>query len=859
MVSVTQFSHQLSLMFAEDHPSSHFLTTSAPLQQRYQYHPKTGRFKCKSKKKFAFYVNTSPEKDFYALLNPTLSKRNLGQYVSESDLIEYYLVYCWAVDFAHQHNMTEEWQGVFAEKMQEQICRKAKEHLEAIIQNHHSEWPASKTKLYLLLMKNVVETISLEQKTLYYQQLIAQSTQKHFYHGNSKKDVFYQYKDAVDRYEYELLMQELSDAIQPILYYPKTIAQQNNICDYAKHCFFIDIDTKELKYVNTAGMVLSIPETSLLTKRVHQIKNMEEKSVIEYRDPTHPNQVSSFLVDRINSEEFGVALPVDDQIMKSLIPSKLPKDPIIKLAEKTLKATKQYYQSLQQTLSLFNQETILAQRHRMAGLIQIKEMLRSKPTCEIMQSKTKPKISDFMGRGRNTYVLYGDEQHPDSMQLWLVDRSSDIPVLTQFPMTSHQACSLRYMFMGARGLANPVGWIDDADEDDKWYHIGVYAQRIRADEQDKVVIRLSPEQAKNIPKMLLSDMSIYKHIIEDWDYYETSNALIDLLDKTKKTPENKRLIERCHTIHEQLELIEQDRLHAFPNSRGVVPPALRLKMMQMMMKLVVDKDSPEARHYFRSKHLIYRGSLQSENVDDFEPASFIWDDKQDKIIYLDEHKKKVDVSMTDSLRRKLHTLARRARSPQFSISADDVYDLMTRPRLFYYYYGVPISFDFSWLDFTYYVPYQLDRSKGLHTGTAQEMTREIHEYKLSLMSLLYKFGEVMIMLVIPLICVANGISFPYEVVFGKLGEVIIGWIFFVWNIEFTYQYIKYTLLMNDLAHPELNQLDTMLQDLNQEVSNSSYANQSRFRDDGSDSHVDEPLSPYAYLSYLGNPPSNSRH
>lgn len=853
MVSVTQFTHQLSLMCADDHPSSHLLTSSVPLQQRYQYNSKTGHFKCKGKKNFELYVKNSPEKDFYALLNPNLSKRNLGQYISESDLIEYYLVYCWAADFARKHNMAEEWQSLFAAEIQKQICRKAKEQLATIIRYHHSEWPASKTKLYLLLMKNVAETASFEQKNLYYQQLIAQSTQKHFYHENSKQNVFYQYKDAVDRYEYELLMQELSDALEPILYYPRTQAQQNNICQYAKHCFFIDIDTKELRYVNTAGMVLSIPETTLVTKRVHQIQSMEEKSIIEYQDPTHLNQVSLLSVDRINSAEFGVALPVDDQMMKLLIPSNLPKDPIIKLAEKTLKATKQYYQGLQQTLSLFNQEMVLAQQHRMAGLIQIKEMLRSEPTREIIQTKMKPKMSDFMGRGRNTYVLYDNGKNPDSMQLWLVDRSTDTPVLTQFPMNYSQAGALRYMFMGARGLANPVRWIDDADEYDQWYHVGVDAQRIKADDQDKVTIRLSPEQAKNIPKMLLSNMSIYEHIIEDWIYYETSNALIELLENTKKTRENQRLIERCRTIHRQLELIEQDRLHAFPNSRGVVPPALRLKMMQMMMTLVTDKNSPEARHYFRSEHFIYRGSFQSDNVDDYEPASFIWDDSQDKIVYLDEHKKKVDVPMTDSLRRKLHTLAKRAKSTKFSISVDAVYDLMTRPRLFYYYHGVPISFDFSWLDFTYYVPYRMDRSKGLHTGTAQEMTREIHDCKLSLSSLLYKFGEVMIMLVIPLICAANGIDFPYEAVFGKLGEVIIAWIFFVWNIEFTYQYIKYTLLMNELAHPELNELDKMLQDLNQEVSNFSYANQSRFGDDGSDSHVDEPVSPYAYLSYLGNP------
>ncbi len=846
MIPTAQFEHQLPLLFADDHAVAQALADNRLLQDRYHYDPKTQHFRCRSKKKFHFYAENSPEKDFYALLHPHLPKQNLAQCLSESDLVKYYLIYCWAADFAHQHKLDATWEASFQAEMQQKILQKSKQHIETVILSHQTKWSAPKNKLYSFLMKQVSKTSSLPQRVHAYKALADQAQQKHFYHDQTKSHVFNRHTEAVARYEYELLMHELSMAVQPILYYPKTVQQQDNLCEYGRHCFFRDKDTKELKYINSWGTIFTLPSTTLLAKNTNQIKANGSKWVLEYQDPRSQNKVAHCLVDKMHSTDFGTAFRLDSEMVHSLVPKGLPEDPIIELAKKTLKSTKQYYQALQYGISLFTPDHILAFQHRMAGLIQIKEMLQNKPTREIRQTKDRPIMSDFMGPGRNTYVFFEDPLDPEHTELWHVDRSENTPVLTQFPMQDEQADKIRYLFDGARSIEPPM--LED-DDDHKWYQLGQHVQRKRIIDADYAMLRLDPDAAKHIPQLALSDMDIYQHLTDDWIYYETSNRLIDLLENTEKTPENKHMIQRCYTIHQQLNLIEKDRLHAFPESRGVVPPEKRQEIMQMMIALVKDKNSPEARHYFRDRHRIYHAVLQEDQLDEYEPSSFIWDE-QDTLYYLDDKKNKVVVPMTDSIRRKLQSIADQTDLNEQSISANDVYELMTRPRLFYYYRSIPVWLDFRWLDFTYYVPLKFDRSKGLHTGTAQELLRGIHEYKLSISALLFKLGEMLMMVVIPLILAAHGIDFPYEEVLGKLGATIVAWVFLVWDIEFTYHYLKYTLLMNDLVHPELNQLDKMLQDLNNDVSKLSSLEQGLLYEDGSsEMHEDLPLAS-DYLSYL---------
>ncbi|MCX7090596.1 MAG: hypothetical protein NTU48_03995 [Legionellales bacterium] len=843
MRPTAQFEHQLPLLFADDHAVAQLLTERFLLQNRYHYDKKAQHFKCRSKKKFDFYAENRPEKDFYALLNPGPPKRNLAQYLSESDLVKYYLIYCWAAEFAQQNKWDAAWQASFKTAMQEQICQKSKQYLDNVIRDHQDICSVHKNKLFGFLMKRIAQIPSLAQRVQYYQQLTEQVAQKHFHHDNTKQHVFCKYTEAVTRYEYELLLQELNEAVQPILYYPRSAQQQANLCEYGRHCFFRDRDTKDLKYINSMGTIFTLPDTLLLAKNAHKIQANGNKWMLEYQPLNTPNKRDHFLVDRMHSADFGTAFRVDSSMMHTLVPKGLPEDPIIKHAEKTLKKTKQYYQTLQRGIALFNPDHLLAFQHRMAGLIQVKEMLQNKPTREIRQTKVRPIATDFMGRGRNTYVFFTDPSHSEHTELWHVDRSEDTPVFTQFPMQDEQATRIRNLFDGARS-SNVVMLEEDAY---KWYQFGRHAQRRNIIDSDSAMLRLAPDVAKRIPELVLSDMPIYQHFTSDWTYYETSNELMDVLENTEKTRDNKRMIARCHTIHQQLNLIEQDRLKVFPDSRGIVPPDKRQEIMRMMIALVKDKNSAEAQHYFRTKHRVYHVALQADqSLDEYEPSSFVWDDHQ-TLWYLDEHRHKKEVLMTDSIRRKLQDIAAKAGENAQYISANDVFELMTRPRLFYYYCNIPVCLDLRWFDYSYFIPLQFDRSKGLHTGTAQEMLRAIHEHKLSASVLLYKFGEVLIMEVIPIILAQLGImDFPYYL-FSKIESAIIFWVFLVWNVQYTYEYIRFTLLMNDLVHPELNQLDNMLQELNNDVSKLHDLEQGLVPED---SGVDDLPSPVAYLSYL---------
>jgi hypothetical protein len=497
---------------------------------------------------------------------------------------------------------------------------------------------------------------------------------------------------------------------------------------------------------------------------------------------------------------------------------------------------------------LFGQDHGIAFRHRMAGLIQIKEMLQGKTTREVRATHTRPNMADYLGRGRNTYVFFDDPSDPAKAELWHVDRSNDTPVLTQFPMNIEQINRFNFMFSGAS--SEPL--LDDATPDEKaWYQLGQKAPVQKVLHSEDVVICLSSESARKIPELVLSDMKIYRHLMEDRTYFETSNELIDLLENTEKTEENTRMIERCRTIHEHLELIARDRLRAFPDSRGVVPPAKRQQIMQMMMEMVRDKNSPEAKHYFRTHHQVYKANFDADQLDQYEPSSFVWDG-EDNLCYLDEEKNKVDVPMTDSIRRKLRAITNNPDPKEQKISADDVYQLMTRPKLFYYYCGVPIGFDLRWFDFSYYIPLKLDWSKGLHTGTAQEMLHDIHAQKLSVTNLLYAFSRVLLLLVIPVILASFGFAIPYPELIGQFASSILQVILLVWNIEFTFNYLRFTLLMNDLAHPELNQLDKMLKDLNTDYEQLSQSDYSMPHEDEShDADLEKLASYYSTSSNAG--------
>lgn len=205
-------------------------------------------------------------------------------------------------------------------------------------------------------------------------------------------------------------------------------------------------------------------------------------------------------------------------------------------------------------------------------------MLRRHPTREIRQMARRPEMADFLGRGRNTYVFYNDPLKPHQLEFWHVNRSSDMPVLTRFPMGDAQAKNLRYLFSGAQHGKLPAVNDEDKSTQTTWYELGRDALVKKLDDPHQPLLRLSEDAAKNIPNLLLSSTKIYQHFTEDWTYNDTSNALTDLLENTKVTSENTHLLERCRSIHKHLDLIERDRWGAFPASRGVVPPEKRKKI-----------------------------------------------------------------------------------------------------------------------------------------------------------------------------------------------------------------------------------------------------------------------------------------
>jgi hypothetical protein len=844
-----QFNTTLAEFFDGNLSISGFLNKNGLLKQRYDYDPKTHVYACQGDANFLDYVHQSPEKDFYDLLNVPSLQSNLTQYLSESDCIQFYLMYRWAADFAHQNKLDSNWQTEFLTILQNGIYQQKRQNWEEIVLRSKSQWSAAKNKLFGFLVNNINDMPEIEQKIQSYDQLIEQAQQKKFYHDGTTHHLFHQHASAVSRYEYESMMHDFSQVMEPMLYYPESTQQQAFIHEYTRHALFVDKDTKELKYINVRGTVFTLPTNTLVAKGVDNVTFLKDKKwALPYKKNNNPNNILNFVVDKHQSEDFGTGFPLDDAMLKALVPQDFPTDPLLKLANKTLKATKNYFFSLQKVRSLFGYDQIIAFQHRAAALIQIKEMLQGKTTREIRETHSKPNMKDYMGRGRSTYVFFDHPDDPAKSELWHVDRSHDSPVMTQFPLQPKQVNQFCYMFSGARSEAAPLAEFENFELNQQWYQFGKAASQQVLDTKE-MVLRLDEETARNIPKLVLSDMKIYQHLLEDRTYYETSNELTHLLETTEITSANKHLIQRCRTIHRQLELIEQDRLHAFPDSRGVVPPAKRQKIMQMMMDVIRDKDAPEARHYFRTAHRVYE-EFQIGNLDKYEPSSFIWDGKN-TVFYLDEHKNKIEVPMTNSIQRKLAKIMSNPNPAEQMISANDVYELMTRPRLFYYYCGIPICLDLRWLDFSQYVPLKWDRSQGLHTGTAAEMLRDIHEQKLSISNLLYKFGEVLILLVIPLILAAFGFVIPFPTLIGTLGAAIVNWVLMIWNIEYTFNYLRFTLTMNDLVQPELNQLDTMLQDLNEDVKKLTTLKQD-IPVDGQDglTEMDASTSPYSYLSYL---------
>ncbi|MCR9192313.1 MAG: hypothetical protein NXI01_06585 [Gammaproteobacteria bacterium] len=621
-------------------------------------------------------------------------------------------------------------------------------------------------------------------------------------------------RERQDRQRYRAMVQELNEKVQPKLYYPQTDVQQRAICEHARHCFFVDKDTQVLKYINSRGTIISLPNTTLQSRAWEQVKSAGLYGDLIYKDPMH-DSVSKYALKKIRSKHFGPGLQLHNDCLDVLLPLGVPEDPIITMTQETLKTIHYGGTYFRRVLTLFSDHWDPFLQDRIVGLLQIKEILAGKPTRDIYQMSRRPQASDFMGEGDNAYVFFDDPDSPKKSEFWYVDRSSYVPVLTRFPMNTVHGEHFRHLFHGAKGEPepDPKHWYSKDywhyNDAVTWHELGKEA-KLRHNNPQKCAMELSKDAAKKIPELLLSDIKPYRHMFEDWSYHEASNGLTHALETMTITRENDLFRQRCTQIHALLNVIGNDVYGAFPKSRGVVPPAKRQKIIEMLAAQAENPASPEAKHYLRTKHRVYHEKFLERNISRYEPGSFVWDNDDKIVHYIDENRKSIDVPMTSSIRKKFQVNEIEAGvGAATHISTRDVYNLMTRPGFF--------SFVFE--SSLYYTPWRPDRSKDFHTGTAQEMLYEIHDMKLSTRAILCHIGKIVMFAVVPTVISFFGLTLPLLAFLGieHIYFQIYQWAALVWNLDFTFRCLKAAVLKNDLVSPELTQLDQLLGELHSDV------------------------------------------
>ncbi|PJD90732.1 MAG: hypothetical protein CK424_08680 [Legionella sp.] len=565
---------------------------------------------------------------------------------------------------------------------------------------------------------------------------------------------------------YESMMKELAEAVAPVLYYPETDEQQQAIRERRGHCFYLDKDTKDLFYINSRGTITPISSTFLTSKDIHDIKTQENNHFLEYKKPNTKKE--KVAVRKIRSLRYGPGFQVSKKIMQDLVAKKeLPEDPIMTQAEETLKHIRTYDSNYKKVVSLFSGGRESLQKNRMIGVMQIKALLKGEPTCNFQQMSKKPQKEDFIGQGDNVYVILNDPAHPEQVGFWHIDRSQEDPVLTEWPLSKHRAMTLRDEIF--RGTTSDV-------------------------------VSLPIAASKQISKDLLSDGKLYPHFMEDWSYNDSSNALNRAIENPGVP--NKRLYDLCRKIHQNLTVIGQDYYHAFPESRGLIPQIERQKMIQMLTSVLEDKDSAEARHFLRTKHRVYHETYSVHK--DYEASSFVWSDDK-TLYYIDEHKQPQKSPMTKDILYQLRKIEADSLSDDLYISAKKVYQLMSRPNFAY----------FIWENVSYYTPWQADRKKTyFHTGTAQEMLYEIHDMKLSSRAALYQAGKIILLAVVPTVLAAFGLWIPLAWLALKGAYLLVfQWTMVGLNVDFTYKCLR--TMGHMMLHPELQQLDSALQELDE--------------------------------------------
>ncbi|HVT62914.1 MAG TPA: hypothetical protein VHD33_05440, partial [Legionellaceae bacterium] len=445
------------------------------------------------------------------------------------------------------------------------------------------------------------------------------------------------------------------------------------------------------------------------------------------------------------------------------------------------------------------------------GMIQIKDMLAGGATNELQYFTRPPTKLDFLGKGHNAYAFYVDPKNPNHYEFWHVERGFDVPLLTKIPINKKNASYLSFMCFGATGGARPQKdlylsvYSQRYKEYCEWYEMGQALASQQESDSPRAIITLSDALSMSVPNLILSHFPPCKHLMDEWAYYEAYSDLTRVLTITPRTKKNILLLDRCQKIQHHLEVIGKDYYQAYVDSKGLVPQAKRQKILKMLTELIKDNQSPQALHYLRTRHRVYFEPLQEDHLDQYEPSSFIWDHNK-ALYYIDEHKKLVTIPPTRAILQKFSSMAKHSETGESYISARDVYYVISRPSFAY----------FIWENLTYYPSWwRSDRDEYFHTGTAQEMLYEIHDMKLSWRAALYQIFKIIFLVAIPAILASVGLWIPMGWLALKGASLLIfNWTMMVWNIEFTYRCLRsigYTIL-----HPELKQLDSMLQTLDED-------------------------------------------
>ncbi len=612
------------------------------------------------------------------------------------------------------------------------------------------------------------------------------------------KPVFKEYVQETPAEDYRHTLTRLVKSLDYELYYPQDELQQNAILKECRNCFYIDNNTKKMVYINAYGTGTSVQNTPLSSTVLERPVN--QPVAIQFNFP-NSNRSLQISVPHSFSNDCGYFLKMTQAKMRLLIPENFETDRLFKYGDNLLRELQRDQTLISRLSSLFGSDTT---QERRAILAIVKQFTTTKPALTIRKYRQKPAAMTFYGKGESVYVFVANEKDPDKSRFWFVDRSENIPEWVEFPMNLDQAIQLHTLFGGAQQFAahKPTKTDPDFNRDIAWYELGEHAKIINHTD-DSMSVTLMPDTAKKVVDLMVSPLPLGENLVEDWTYNEAFDALTNTIKTAEVSLDNEQLIKRCRKIQDLLRDFGDNFDCYFPKTRGIVPYDKRINVLKMLNDILARPDSPEAKHYFRNRHRVYKEPFDTDKPKQYERSSFVWSNQS--LLYIRMDGIAEAVPMTTAIQKALDS---------DYISAEEVYHLMTRPRLFQYFYGIPVGLNCQAFEFKYCIPVGFDRSKGLHTGTAQEMMLEIRDIHLSLKTLLLKLFEFFLFIVLPAILQGFGIAFPLAWLGLTAIELsIVNWFSLIWSVSSFYSLLSWVGVGNLLVRPEFNALDKALDEL----------------------------------------------